>query len=78
MDDLHNQLHALDDTLCRLTKQQSETPAYRKAATPCKELWRIFKPLRRCRDDHAVRDTYLDLFSVRLQDMRDAVQDIKG
>ncbi|MEX5217187.1 MAG: hypothetical protein AB7G68_12220 [Nitrospiraceae bacterium] len=40
--------------------------------------WTIFKPLRRYRDDQAVRDSHLDLFSARLQDMRDAVQDIKG
>ncbi|WP_447601631.1 hypothetical protein [Nitrospira sp. Nam80] len=78
MDDLHNQLHALDDAFCQVTKQQAETPAYRKAATLRKELWTIFKPLWRHRDDQAVRDAHLDLFSARLQDLRDAVQGIKG
>jgi hypothetical protein len=78
MDDLHNQLHALDDAYCQVTKQQAETPAYAKAATLRKELWTIFKPLWRHRDDQAVREVQLDLFSARLQDVRDAVQGIKG
>lgn len=78
MDDLHNQLHALDDAYCQVTKQQAATPAYAKATTLRKELWTIFKRLWRHREDQAVRDTHLDLFSARLQEVRDAVKDIKG
>ena len=78
MDDLHNQLHALDDAYCQVTQQQAKTPAYSKATTLRKELWTIFKRLWRNRDDQAVRDAHLDLFSARLQDVRAAVQDIKG
>jgi hypothetical protein len=78
MDDLHNQLHALDDAYCQVTKQQAATPAYAKAATLRKELWTIFKRLWRHREDQAVRDTHLDLFSARLQEVREAVKDIKG
>jgi hypothetical protein len=78
MNDLHNQLHALDDAYCQVTKQQAETPAYAKAVTLRKELWTIFKPLWRHRDEQAVREAQLDLFSARLRDVRDAVQGIKG
>jgi hypothetical protein len=78
MDDLHNQLHALDDAYCQVTKQQAATPAYAKATTLRKELWTIFKPLWRNREDHALREAHLDLFGARLQEVRAAVQDIKG
>ena len=78
MDDLHNQLHALDDAYCQVTKQQAATPAYSKATTLRKELWTIFKPLWRNREDHALRGAHLDLFTARLQEVRAAVQDIKG
>lgn len=78
MDALHNQLHALDDAYCQVTKQQAATPAYAKATTLRKELWTIFKRLWRNREDQPVREAHLDLFSARLQEVREAVKDIKG
>jgi hypothetical protein len=78
MDDLHNQLHALNDAYCQVTKQQAATPAYAKATTLRKELWTIFKRLWRHREDQAIRETHLDLFSARLQEVREALKDIKG
>jgi hypothetical protein len=78
MDDLHNQLHALDDAYCQVSKQQAATPAYAKATTLRKELWRIFKPLWRNREDQALREAHLDLFGARLQEVWVTVQDIKG
>lgn len=78
MDDLHNQLHALDDAYCQVTKQQAASPAYSKATTLRKELWTIFKPLWRNRENQALREAHLDLFSARLQEVRAAVQDIRG
>jgi hypothetical protein len=78
MDDLHNQLHALDDAYCQVTKQQAATPAYAKATTLRKELWTVFKPLWRNRENQALRNAHLDLFDARLQEVRAAVQDIKG
>ncbi len=78
MDDLHNQMHALDDAYCQVTKQQVEAPAYAKATTLRKELWTIFKPLWRHRENQAVREAQLDLFSTRLREVREAVQNIKG
>lgn len=77
MDELHNQLHALDEAYCQFSKQQTESPAYGKAATLRKELWTIFKPLWRHRDDQAVREAHLDLLRARLQEVRDTVQALK-
>jgi len=78
MDDLHNQLHALDDAFCQVTKPQTETAAYSKATTLRKELWTIFKPLWRHRDDQPVREAHLDLFNARLQDLRESLRALKG
>ena len=78
MDDLHNQLHALDNAYCQVTKQQAATPAYAKATTLRKELWTVFKPLWRNRDNQALREAHLDLFDARLREVRGAVQDIRG
>jgi hypothetical protein len=78
MDDLHNQLHALDDAFCRVTKTQMETVAYSKATTLRKELWTIFKRLWRHRDDQAVREAHLDLFGARLWELRGSLHPLKG
>jgi len=78
MDDLHNQLHALDDAFCQVTKPQTDTAAYSKATTLRKELWTIFKRLWRHRDDQAVREAHLDLFDARLQEIRESLRALKG
>ncbi len=78
MDDLHNQLHALDKAMCQVTPQQADTPAYSKATTLRKELWTIFKPLWRHRDDQPVREAHLDLVNARLQDLRESLRALKG
>ena len=77
MDELHNQLHALDEAYCQFSKPQTDTPAYGKAATLRRELWTIFKPLWRHRDKQAVREAHLDLLTARLQEVRDTVQVLK-
>ena len=74
VDDLHNQLHALDDAFCQVTKPQTETVAYSKA-TCRKELWTIFKPLWRHRDDQPVHG--LISFNARLQDLRESLRALK-
>ncbi|MGH7258194.1 MAG: hypothetical protein ACREIM_07430 [Nitrospiraceae bacterium] len=78
MDNLHNQLHALDEAMCQVTPQQADTPAYSKATTLRKELWTIFKPLWRHRDDQPVREAHLDLVNARLQDLRESLRALKG
>ena len=39
LDDLHNQFHAFDETLCCVDKVKRKTPAYALAVTHNKELW---------------------------------------
>ena len=78
MDDLHNQFHALHDAFCQVGKPQSETPTYAKAVTIDKELWTIFKRLWWNRNDQALRDVHLDLFSRRLGELRETLQPLKG
>ena len=76
--DLHNQFHALDDAFCQVTKEQASTPAYAKAVTINKEMWAVFKRLWKYRNDQAGRDVHLDLFAKRVQELREALQTVKG
>lgn len=78
LDDLHNQFHALHDAVCGVTKAQASTPAYAKAVTINKELWVIFKRLWKNRKDQALREAHLDLFTKRLQELREIIQTLKG
>lgn len=78
LDDLHNQFHALHDAMCGVTKEQATTPTYAKAVTINKELWVIFKRLWKNRKDQALRDAHLDLFTKRVQELRETIQTLKG
>ncbi|TLY12852.1 MAG: hypothetical protein E6K69_09950 [Nitrospirae bacterium] len=78
LDDLHNQMHALHDAMCGVTKEQATTPIYAKAVTIHKELWVIFKRLWKTRKDQALRDAHLDLFTKRVQELREIIQTLKG
>jgi hypothetical protein len=74
VDDLHNQLHALHDSFCDVTDQQATSPLYAKASTLKSEMWKIFKPLWKHRDDPALRDVHLDLMGKRNQELRETLQ----
>ncbi|MEK6525602.1 MAG: hypothetical protein AABZ22_01890 [Nitrospirota bacterium] len=78
LNDLHNQFHALDKAFCQVTKEQASTPAYAKAVTINKEMGAIFKRLWKYRNDQAGRDVHLDLFAKRVQELREAIQAVKG
>lgn len=78
MDDLHNQFHALHDAFCDVEKPISETPTFAKAKTIEKELWTIFKRLWWNRTDQSLRTVHLDLFEKRLEELREALQPLKG
>ncbi len=78
LDDLHNQFHALHDSMCGVTEEQAKTPAYAKAVTLEREMWVVFKRLWRTRENQAVREANLDLFSKRNQELREALQAVKG
>ena len=78
LDDLHNQFHALHDSMCGVTEEQAKTPHYAKAVTLEREMWVVFKRLWRTRENQAVREVNLDLFSKRNQELREALQAVKG
>mgnify|MGYP001246027237 FL=1 len=76
-DDLHNQLHALMDSFCGVTKEQAKTPAYDLALTHKKELGAVFGRLWKFKDDQPQRDQHLDLLSAELKELRETLQTIK-
>jgi len=76
-DDYHNQLHALLDSYCEVTKEQQKTPAYDLAVTHKKELVTIFKRLWKFKDDQPQRDQHLDLSIAELKELRETLQTIK-
>jgi len=78
LNDLHNQFHALEGAFCQVTKEQASTPAYTKAVVVQKEMWAIFKQLWKHRSDQPGRDVALDLFAKRVQELREALQAVKG
>lgn len=78
LDDLHNQFHALHDAMCGVTKEQATMPTYAKAVTINKELRVIFKRLWKNRKEQALRDAHLDLFTKRVQELRETIQTLKG
>jgi hypothetical protein len=78
LNDLHNQIHALHDAFCDVTKEQASSPAYAKAVTINKELWTIFRRLWKYRDEQPGREIHLDLFAKRVQELREALQAVKG
>jgi len=61
-----------------VTKEQASTPAYTKVVVINKEMWAIFKQLWKHRSDQPGRDVALDLFAKRVQELREALQALKG
>lgn len=76
-DDYHNQLHALLDAYCEVSKEQQRTPAYDLAVTHKKELTTVFKRLWKFKDDQPQRDQHLDLSIAELKELRETLQTIK-
>ena len=76
-DDYHNQLHALLNSYCDVTKEQQKTPAYDLAVTHKKELVTVFKRLWKFKGDQPQRDQHLDLSIAELKELRDTLQTIK-
>lgn len=76
-DDLHNQFHALHDTLCCIDKAKREQPAYALAVTHDRELWAIFKRTWKFKDDQPERDQHLDLFAMEVKELRDTLETLK-
>lgn len=77
-DDLHNQLHAVMDSFCGVTKEQAKTPAYDLALTHKKELGAVFGRLWKFKDDQPQRDQHLDLLRAELKELRETLQTLKS
>ncbi len=77
MDDLHNQFHAFDNSLCCVDEAKRETPAYALAVTHNKELWAIFKRLWTFKDTQPQRDEHLALFKTEVQELRATLEALK-
>ena len=77
LDDLHNQFHAFDNTLCCVEKVKRETPTYALAVTHNKELWVIFKRIWKFKDTQPQRDEHLALFKTEVQELRATLEALK-
>lgn len=77
LDDLHNQFHAFDNSLCCVDEAKQETPAYALAVTHNKELWAIFKRLWKFKDTQPQRDEHLALFKTEVQELRATLEALK-
>ena len=77
LDDLHNQFHAFDNSLCCVDEAKRETPAYALAVTHNKELWAIFKRLWKFKDTQPQRDEHLALFKTEVQELRATLEALK-
>ncbi len=77
LDDLHNQLHAFDNTICCVDKNKRELPAYDLVVTHNKELWAIFKRTWKFKDNQPQRSQHLDLFATEVRELRDSLQALK-
>ena len=76
-DDLHNQFHAIDNSICCVEKSVTAQPSYALAVTHNKELGTIFKRLWKFKDHQPQRDQHLDLFASELQEMRQTLQTLR-
>ncbi len=76
-DDLHNQFHAINDSICCIEKSVREQPAYALAVTHNKELKAVFRRLWKFRDDQPERDQHLDLFVSELMELRETLQSLR-
>lgn len=76
-DDLHNQLHAFDNTICCVDKNKRDLPAYDLVVTHNKELWAIFKRVWKFKDDQPQRRQHLELFATEVRELRESLQALK-
>jgi len=77
LDDLHNQFHAFDNSLCCVDEAKRETATYALAVTHNKELWAIFKRVWKFKDTQPQRDEHLDLFKTEIQELRTTLEELK-
>ncbi len=76
-DDLHNQFHAINDSICCVEKSVRERPTYALAVTHNKELKAIFRRLWKFKDDQPQRDQHLELLVAELTELRQTLQTLR-
>jgi hypothetical protein len=76
-DDLHNQFHAINASICCIEKSVREQPAYALAVTHNKELKAVFRRLWKFKNDQPQRDQHLDLFVSELTELRETLQTLR-
>lgn len=76
-DDLHNQLHAFDNSICDVEKNKRDLPTYDLVVTHNKELWAIFKRVWKFKDDQPQRSQHLELFATEVRELRESLQALK-
>lgn len=76
LNDLHNQFHAFDDSLCGVEKHLREQPAHALAVTHNKALWAIFKRVWTFRNDQPQREQHLDLFGAEVKELRETLETV--
>jgi hypothetical protein len=77
LDDLHNQFHAFDNSLCCVDEAKRATPAYDLAVTHNKELWAIFKRIWKFKETQPQRAEHLALFKTEVQEFRATLDVLK-
>lgn len=77
LNDLHNQFHAFDNTLCCVDEAKRETSTYALAVTHNKELLAIFKRIWKFKDTQPQRDEHLALFQTEVQELRTTLKALK-
>ncbi len=77
LDDLHNQFHAFDHSLCCIEEAKRETPTYALAVTHNKELWAIFKRVWKFKEMGPQRDQHLELFITEVQELRSTLEALR-
>jgi hypothetical protein len=77
LNDLHNQFHAFDESLCCVDDAVRNKPAHALAVTHNKELWAIFKRVWKFKDEQPQREQHLDLFATEVKELRETLQALK-
>ena len=77
LDDLHNQFHAFDHSLCCIEEAKRETPTYALAVTHNKELTEIFKRVWKFKDTQPQRDEHLELFKTEVRELRSTLEALR-
>lgn len=75
--DLHDQLHALAIAFHQVNLRQAATISFVKASVIAHEMGALYLSLWACRTDLAQREAHLDVFAVRIQELRGNLEPLR-